>query len=89
MKSHANPQFYKALDKLPLSVRQAARQVYKQFIQDPYHPSLHFKQVHPNKPIYSVRINIDYRAVGVRKGDTVVWFWIGSHADYDKLISEM
>ncbi len=89
MKSRANSRFYKALDRLPLSVRQAARDAYMQFRKDPYHPSLHFKQVHPSKSIYSVRINIDYRAVGVRQEDTVIWFWIGSHADYDKLISEL
>jgi hypothetical protein len=89
VKSHANSRFYKALSRLPLSVRQAARDAYKQFTKDPYHPSLHFKQVHPSKPIYSVRINIDYRAVGVRQEDTVIWFWIGSHADYNKMISEL
>jgi hypothetical protein len=47
---------------------------------NPQHPGLQFKRVHPVKPIYSVRINNDYRALGVRKDNIIIWFWIGSHA---------
>jgi hypothetical protein len=47
---------------------------------------LRFKHVHPTEPIYSVRISLDYRALGVLQDDDIVWFWIGSHADYDKLL---
>ena len=54
---------------------------------DPWHPSLYFKQIHGTEPIYSVRISLGWRAVGVRSGNTVIWYWIGSHADYDKLIA--
>jgi hypothetical protein len=54
-------------------------------VQDPKHPSLQFKKVHPSRPIYSVRISLNYRALGTKDGDTVVWFWIGSHAEYDRL----
>ena len=50
---------------------------------------MRFKRVHTSEPIYSVRVSRDYRAVGVREGDTVMWFWIGSHADYDDLISRL
>ena len=46
-------------------------------------PSLAFKST---EPIYSVRISRGYRALGLRDGDLVTWFWIGSHADYDKLL---
>jgi hypothetical protein len=56
-------------------------------MRDPSHPSLQFKRVHAKEPIYSVRIGLGWRAVGVRSDDTVVWFWIGSHAEYDKLLS--
>jgi hypothetical protein len=52
-------------------------------------PGLRFKQVHPTEPIYSVRISRNYRALGVREDDAMIWFWIGSHADYDDLISRM
>lgn len=53
---------------------------------DPAHPSLRFKKVHATRPIYSVRIDLDWRAVGVLNGDTVVWFWIGPHPEYEKLL---
>jgi hypothetical protein len=54
-----------------------------------YTPSLRFKQIHPSRPIYSVRINNDYRAVGSMEGETVVWFWMGGHEAYDKLIRRL
>ena len=57
------------------------------FAKDPANPALHFKKVHPKKPIYSVRIGLHYRALGTKAGDEIVWFWIGSHAEYDRLVS--
>ena len=44
---------------------------------------------HSTRPIYSVRIGLGYRALGVREADEIVWFWIGSHADYDQLLSDL
>jgi len=67
-------------------VRQQARRAYRQFCTDPFHSALRFKQVHPEDEIYSVRIGLGYRALGVRDGDEVVWFWIGTHAEYDSLL---
>jgi hypothetical protein len=58
-------------------------------MQDPGHPSLRFKKIHSELPIYSARISINYRAVGQLDGDTVIWFWVGSHAEYDRLISRL
>jgi hypothetical protein len=59
------------------------------FERDPRHPSLQFKQIHPTKPIYSARVALGYRALGVLEGEDVVWFWVGSHAEYDRLISKL
>ncbi len=89
MISHTNPRFRQAFERLPAHVRQQAREAYKRFREDPAHPSLRYKRVHPTMPIYSVRISRDYRALGVRDGDTIIWFWIGSHSDYDRLISRL
>lgn len=89
MKSHITANFRKTFRALPPSVRQQARDAYKLFRDNPNHPSLRFKRVHPDPPVYSVRINVDYRALGVREKDAVIWFWIGSHADYDKLLSRL
>ncbi len=88
MISHTTTRFRKAFKDLPKSVQRQAKEAYKLFKQNPHHPSLRFKQVHSTKPIYSVRISLDYRALGAREGDEMIWFWIGSHADYDKLISQ-
>jgi hypothetical protein len=74
---------------LPARVQHQAREAYRLFRNDPYHPGLHFKQVHPVPPTYSARVGISYRAVGVREGDLIVWYWIGSHADYDKLLERL
>jgi hypothetical protein len=75
---------------LPPQIKRLAKHAYKHFSQDPYHPSLHFKPVHPVQPVYSVRIGLGYRAVGVKPSNSeIVWFWIGAHADYDKLIKSI
>jgi hypothetical protein len=89
VKSHTTARFRRAYEGLPDHIRRQARQAYKLFQQDPYHPGLRFKQIHPSKPILSVRAGLDYRALGIRNNDDLVWFWIGSHADYDKLIARL
>ena len=58
-------------------------------MQHPESPGLRFKQVHATRPIYSVRVGPAWRALGVLDGSTMVWFWIGSHADYDKLLKKL
>ena len=89
MKSHTTKRFREALVMLPQSVKRQAKEAYRLFKQNPYHPSLYFKQVHPSMPIYSARISLNYRAVGIRNKDEIVWFWIGSHADYEQMISRL
>ena len=71
---------------LPKPVQQQTRNAYRQFLDNPSYPGLRFKKVHPELPIYSVRLNRSYRAVGQIEGDTVIWFWIGSHTEYDKML---
>ena len=89
MNSHTTERFREALEQLPIEIRQNAREAYLLWRQNPQHPSLHFKRIHSTKPIYSVRVALGWRAVGVRRGDSLVWYWIGSHADYEKLIARM
>ena len=57
------------------------------FEEDPSYPSLQFKQIHSSRPIYSARVSLGYRALCMREGEKLVWSWMGSHADYDKLVS--
>ncbi len=73
---------------MPEDVRAQARRAYRQFQQDPDHSSLEFKPLKGTKqPVYSVRIGLRYRAIGVMIGNgEIVWQWIGSREDYGKLI---
>jgi len=86
VKSRATPRFWAAYHKLPSEVRDAAQKAYRLFRENPKHPSLHFERVHKQDPVYSVRVTLGYRAVGLREDDGVTWFWIGSHAEYDRLL---
>jgi len=65
------------------------RAAYRLWAIDPKHRSLRFKKVHPRLPIYSARIDLDWRAVGVLKDDTLIWFWVGAHSKYEDLLKKM
>ncbi len=87
MKHFALPRFWRHYRALPEQVKQVADRNFKQLKANPYHPSLHFKKVGRRKQLWSVRVGEHYRALGRDKPEGVVWFWIGTHADYDKLLS--
>ena len=90
MRSYTLPSFWDAYRRLPESVRRQARQAYRFFALNPQHPSLNFKRVgQRSPPVYSVRVNIDYRALGVIDGGDIVWFWIGPHHEYDRLLRQI
>lgn len=89
MKSRTTRKFRELLAELPAHVQRQADEAYALFASDPSHPGLRFKQVHPDPPIYSARVGIGYRAVGAMREDGIVWFWIGSHADYDQLLKQL
>lgn len=89
MISRTTERFRKAFASLPKQVQYQAKIAYKQFKKDPFYPSLRFKHIHSAKPIYSVRINVEYRAVGIQTENEIIWFWIGSHSDYMKLLSRL
>ena len=89
MKSRTTAQFRKAFAGLPKQVQEQTREAYRKFKQNPRHPSLRFKKIHSVLPIYSARITKNYRAVGQLDGDTIIWFWLGTHAEYDRLLSQL
>jgi len=89
MKSQRTPRFRRAYKRLHPAVQAHARKAFRMWVEAPFHPALQFKQVHPTQPIYSVRVGIHWRALGVRRGDSVTWFWIGSHEDYNKLVASL
>ncbi len=83
MNHHANPKFWTAYDLLPESVQRSADKSFGLLRTDPMHPSLHFKRV---GRYWSARVGLEHRALAIRTGDEMIWFWIGTHADYDKLL---
>jgi hypothetical protein len=86
MTSHATRAFWKAFRDLPLQVQRAANAAYRRWRQDPFYPSLEFKELEGKENVYSVRIGLGWRALANKDGDSITWFWIGSHAEYDRLI---
>ena len=74
MTSRTRRSFWDAHRKLPRGVRRQARRAYERFAADPHHPGLEFKRVGRRRLVYSVRVSLDYRALGVREGDVIVWF---------------
>lgn len=89
MISHVNARFRKAFHQLPKEIKEQAKKSYRLWKRDPFHPSLEFKRVYPSRPVYSVRVGLDWRALGLRKNDVIAWFWIGSHEDYSKLLNQI
>ncbi len=87
MNSATTKQFWKCFDALPVNVQRRAAEAFGRWQADPGHPGLHFKAVKGLKDVHSVRIGEGWRAIGRRKGGTIYWIWIGSHADYDRLIA--
>lgn len=83
MKHFTSPAFWAAYERLPAEVRTLADRNFELLKADPSHPSLHLKKV---GRFMSVRVGLHYRALGVSSDEGVVWFWIGTHADYDKLV---
>lgn len=85
MKSLTTPDFWKAYAALPQDVKEQAKKAYQLWQENRSHPSLNFKKV--GKNLWSARITGDYRALALKKGDDYYWFWIGTHAQYDALLS--
>ncbi|MEH2094955.1 hypothetical protein [Nostoc sp.] len=84
MKHRATPDFWYYYRQLPIDIQELANRCYQFLQEDPKHPSLHFKKV---GQFWSVRIGIHYGALAVKEDDNFVWFWIGSHPEYDRLLS--
>jgi len=90
MKSFTTGRFRKAFRRLPREVQQKAREAFRLWQENPHNPLLRFKRLHTATSVYSVRIGIEYRALGViGEQDEMIWFWIGSHADYDNVVRSL
>jgi hypothetical protein len=85
--SKARPSFWRAYERLAPSLKAQAREAWRLFEKAPEHPSLRFKKLQGRTDLWSVRINEQYRAVGVRSGEVIDWIWIGTHNEFDNLFS--
>lgn len=83
VKHQASRRFWRAYDALPPEVQRLADENYQLLQRDPRHPSLHFKKV---GRFWSARVGAHHRALAVLEGAVVVWFWIGRHDEYDRLV---
>ncbi len=83
MKSRVVASFWDSYNRLPIEIQRLALKQYKRWLEDPHHRSVRFKKV---GLYWSARITDDYRAVGFMDGDTVVWFFVGTHAEYMQLL---
>ena len=83
MNHFADPTFWECYRKLPQNIQELADENFRLLKRDSRHPSLHLKKV---GRYWSARVGRKYRTVGVQIEEGVVWFWIGPHAEYDKLI---
>jgi hypothetical protein len=83
LKHYATVEFWTAYRSLPVEARELADKNFELLQSNPNHPSLHFKVVGRFR---SARVGLRYRALGVEVADGVNWFWIGTHAEYDRLL---
>jgi hypothetical protein len=72
VKHYASTDFWVMYQELPMLLK-----------QNPRHPSLKLKRI---AALWSVRVGIDYRALGIDTPEVIQWIWIGSHADYDQFL---
>lgn len=86
LKHFASPEFWTHYRRLPQTARDLADKNFQLLKADPKHPSLHLKRV---DDYWSVRVGLAYRALGITCEGGIIWFWIGSHADYNKLLSNV
>ena len=84
MKSVATRNFWKLYRALPESVRREAQAAFRIFRDNPAHPGLSLERLRCHPESWSVRVTREYRAVGRKQKDTMIWYWIGSHGDFDK-----
>ncbi|MGM0611189.1 MAG: type II toxin-antitoxin system RelE family toxin [Thermodesulfobacteriota bacterium] len=86
LNSFTHPDFWKFFYKLPKHIQKLADKKFDLFKDDPSHPSLNFSR---KGDVWTVNIGHHYRAIAFKEGKDVVWFWIGSHEDYNNLMNRL
>lgn len=86
MISRATRRFWTNFQSLPADIQAKARQAHRLWLENPRHPSLQFKKVNNRFNVYSARVDVQWRALCTEADGAFIWFWIGSHDDYEKLL---
>lgn len=84
MNSATLPPFWELYGRLDRNLRAKAKKAFRLWYKDPFHPSLRFKCINREENVWSVRLTRGFRALGIMDGDTVTWFWVGGHDEYEK-----
>ncbi|MBI3879612.1 MAG: hypothetical protein HY301_06055 [Verrucomicrobia bacterium] len=87
MISQTNADFWACFNALPKEIQALARERFRLWQSDAFNAALHFKPL--LNDVWSVRVNQGYRALGRRRENLIVWFWIGTHAEYDQLLKRL
>ncbi len=83
------PEFWKYYKSLDKQTQSQAKDAFRRFKDDPENPGLNFERMKSNRDLCSARVNVGIRAGGVIRGDTITWFFIGSHSEWDRLIKSV
>ena len=87
MISKTHEDFWAGFDALPKAIQKLAREKFRLWQEEPFNAALQFKELVGD--VWSARINQNYRVLGRRRGNLIVWFWIGTHAEYDQLLKRL
>ena len=87
MLSRITPEFLQMYRQLDPEIRRKVLRAHKLFLNNPRQGSLRFKRVKGRRSVYSARIDENFRVLGELNGDTITWYWIGPHNQYDRMIS--
>jgi len=86
LNSVATRRFWELFQALPPDVQKLAVRNYHLWRQNPSHPSLRFRRLQGSADRFTIRVGDHYRALGKMAGEEMHWVWIGTHADYDRLV---
>jgi hypothetical protein len=86
LRSQCTQRFWKLFHALPKDIQQLAAKNYALWRSDPSHPSLRFRRLEGAANLMTIRIGDHHRALGMLKEGCVTWVWIGTHAEYDKMV---
>jgi hypothetical protein len=80
----ATPDFWHCCRRLPEEVRELADKNFALLRENPQHPSLRLKKI---GSFWSARVGLHYRVLARERAEGLVWFWIGHHNEYDRLLN--